>query len=105
MADTAPTNHRRWFQFSSGTLFWLMLVTALGLFGLRERRIRLEYEARDEAFYEHRNTQQAEYERQLELHKQLLAKELAEVRAVHPNFQTTPLKINPQPSDRSLREW
>lgn len=85
-------------------MIWLMLVTALGLFGFRERQIRLKYESRDDAFYERRDRQQAEYEQQLELHRQLMAKELAEVRAVHPDFQTTPLTAGP-PSNGNIRDW
>lgn len=41
---TAATPSRRWFQFSIGSLLWLMTVAATASFGLREHRERVRLE-------------------------------------------------------------
>jgi len=44
-AYTVPEPRRQWLQFSVGTLLWLMVVVALIVFALVERRKRIELDA------------------------------------------------------------
>ena len=41
----APMKPRRWFRFSLRTLFWLMLVVAMLMLAVNERRKRIQLEA------------------------------------------------------------
>jgi hypothetical protein len=43
-SEATPPTHRRWFQFSLGTMLWLILTAALAIYGVSEhwRRIRAE---------------------------------------------------------------
>ncbi len=88
---------RRWFQLRVGTMLWMTTVVALAPFGLRERQLRLRYQAIAET-----NPSKA-YQVQLEHLNALLERELTRAHALYPDFEETPLPLvrNPDPN----RNW
>jgi hypothetical protein len=89
---------RRGFQFGLGTMFWMTTVTALALFGLRERQLRLQYQAVAET------DPSKGYQVQLERYNEWLKRELARAHELYPDFEETGLRVTPNPH-RNLRHW
>ncbi len=89
---------RRGFQFGMGTMFWMTAVTALALFGLRERQLRRQYQTIAET------DPSKAYQVQLEWHNALLKRELARVQELYPDFILTPLGVAPN-RVRDIRHW
>jgi hypothetical protein len=71
-------------------MLWLMLVVALALFGLRERQLRLRYQAEAEV------DPSKGYQVQLERHNELLRRELTRAHEEFPDFKETPIEVAPE---------